>query len=122
MNLPIESKQNYSVLELGIHLQRAIEILDDLNIANHPFKNKKLNQQLKGVYGVLDKETKLYNKFHEVSANNTAYFYDVIKKNTSTIMQNHLLDQALICSFLVAHEADPKSVEGILNKVLKNKS
>ena len=122
MILPPELVQKYSVIELGIHIQRAVEILDDLNITDHPFKNKKLNQQLKGVYGVLDKETKLYNDLHEVSSDDLYHFYDVIKENSRLIMSNHLVDKSLVCSFLVAHEADPKAAEGIINKILRGKN
>lgn len=119
MNLPAELQQKYSVIELGIHIQRAVEILDDLNITNHPLKNKKINQQLKGVYGVLDKETKLYNDLHEVSADDLYHFYDVVKENSKIIMKNHLVDKSLVCSFLVAHEANPKAAEGVINKILR---
>ena len=119
MNLPAELQQKYSIIELGIHIQRAVEILDDLNITDHPLKNKKLNQQLKGVYGVLDKETKLYNELHTVSADDTYHFYDVIKENSKIIMKNHLVDKSLVCSFLVAHDANPKAAEGIINKILR---
>lgn len=119
MILPPELAQKYSIIELGIHIQRAVEILDDLNITDHPLKNKKLNQQLKGVYGVLDKETKLYNELHTVSADDTYHFYDVIKENSKIIMKNHLVDKSLVCSFLVAHEANPKAAEGVINKILR---
>lgn len=122
MTLDTELQQKYSIIELGIHIQRAVEILDDLNITNHPLKNKKLNQQLKGVYGVLDKETKLYNELHAISSDDTYHFYDVIKENSRIIMKNHLVDKSLVCSFLVAHEHNPKAVEGIINKTLKSKT
>ena len=46
-----ENKINY--IELKLHIQRSVELLDDLDIKNHPLKNKKLNQALKGIYAML---------------------------------------------------------------------
>ena len=119
MTIDQDLQQKYDIIELGIHIQRSVEIMDNLNLKNHPLKNKKLNQQLKGVYGVLDKETKLYNELHAVSADDLYHFYDVIKENSKIIMKNHLVDKSLVCSFLVAHEANPKAAEGVINKILR---
>jgi len=109
----------FNIIEFGLHIQRCIEILDDLDLKNHPLKNKKLNQQFKGIYGVLEKETKLYNELFQCSEEDTMYFYDVVVENSRTIMGKNLLDKALIESFLFCHKKDPKSVGGILNKVIK---
>jgi len=109
----------YKVIEFSIHVQRSIEILDEINDLNHPMKNKKLASQLKGIYPSLDKQTKLYNELFDASQEGAAYFYDTTKQNTQFIMSKDILDQALFCQFKMAHSKDTKSVEGIIHKVLK---
>jgi len=112
-------KLKFDIIEFGLHIQRCVEILDDLDLKNNPLKNKKLNQQLKGVYGVLEKETKLYNELFECSEEDTMYFYNVICENAKTIMGKNILDKALIESFLFCHEKDPNSMGGIMTKIIK---
>jgi len=121
LHLSKEQYQAYNVIELSVIFQRAIEILDELSSIDHPIKNKSLASQLKAIYPSLDKQTKMYNEMYNVEAEGVSHFYDITKKNTEYIMSYNLLDKALICSFLVAHEIDTKSVEGIINKVIKNK-
>jgi len=121
IKLSKEQYQAYNVIELSILFQRSIEILDELNAINHPIKNKALASQLKAIYPSLDKQTKLYNEMYNVEQEGVSHFYDITKKNAEYIMNYNLLDKALICSFLVAHEIDSKSVEGIINKVIKKK-
>jgi hypothetical protein len=119
LHLTNEQMQAYSLIELSIHLQRSIEILDDINQTNHPLKNKKLSSQLKGLYPSLDKQTKLYNHLFTVSSEGISHFYDTVKQNSQFIMSNSILDQALFSQFKIAHLEDSKSVEGIIHKVLK---
>jgi len=121
LNLTKEQYQAYNVIELSILFQRSIEILDELNRIDHKIKNKPLASQLKAIYPSLDKQTKLYNSMFEVEQEGVNHFYDITKKNTEYIMSYNLLDKALICSFLVAHDIDSKAVEGIINKVIKKK-
>jgi hypothetical protein len=121
IKLSKEQYQAYNVIELSILFQRSIEILDELNAINHPIKNKALASQLKAIYPSLDKQTKLYNEMYNVEQEGVSHFYDITKKNAEYIMNFNLLDKALICSFLVAHEIDSKAVEGIINKVIKRK-
>jgi hypothetical protein len=121
LKLTPEQYQAYNIIELSILFQRSIEILDDLNAINHKIKNKALASQLKAIYPSLDKQTKLYNEMYNVENEGVSHFYDITKKNAEYIMNFNLLDKALICSFLVAHEIDTKSVEGIINKVIKSK-
>lgn len=116
-----EQLQAYKIIELSIHIQRSIEIFDEINAIDHPMKNKSLTSQLKAIYPALDKQTKLYNELFHVSQDGTSHFYDVIKKNTEYIMEYNLLDKSKICQYLLAHEIDEKSVEGIINKVIKTK-
>jgi hypothetical protein len=121
LKLSPEQYQAYNIIELSILFQRSIEILDDLNAINHKIKNKALASQLKAIYPSLDKQTRLYNEMYNVENEGVSHFYDITKKNAEYIMNFNLLDKALICSFLVAHEIDTKSVEGIINKVIKSK-
>lgn len=121
IKLSKEQYQAYNIIELSILFQRSIEILDELNAIDHPIKNKALASQLKAIYPSLDKQTKLYNEMYNVEQEGVSHFYDITKKNSEYIMNFNLLDKALICSFLVAHEIDSKSVEGIINKVIKKK-
>lgn len=119
LKLTPEQYQAYNLVELSILMQRSIEILDEINSIDHPLKNKKLYSQLKAIYPSLDKQTKSYNELYEVSSDGISHFYDCVKQNNQYVMNYNLLDKALICSFLVAHEKDSNSVEGIINKVLK---
>jgi hypothetical protein len=119
MQLSQEHQTGYNLIELRILMQRAIEILDDLDLKKNPMANKPLKTQLKGIYAPLDKQTKQYNEIFEASAEGTMHFYNVVKNNAEFVMKNHLLDKALICSFLMAHERNPKAMEGIMEKILK---
>lgn len=121
IKLTKEQYQAYNVIELSILFQRSIEILDELNNIDHKIKNKPLASQLKAIYPSLDKQTKLYNSMFEVEQEGVSHFYDITKRNAEYIMSFNLLDKALICSFLVAHEIDSKAVEGIINKIIKSK-
>lgn len=114
-----EHETGYNLIELRINLQRSIEILDSLDLEKNPLGNKSLNTHLKGLIEPLDKQTKKYNDMFAVSQSGTMAFYNTVKENERFIMQNHLLNKALICSFLVAHELNPAAVEGIVNKVIK---
>ncbi len=118
MKITDEQTRNYNLMELHILFQRSIEILDDLKNCDFPLKNNKLNQQLKGVYGPLDKETKKYNDLYAASPEVTTHFYDVIQANCDVIMRNNLLDKSMVIGFLAAHEKDPKAIEGIINKII----
>lgn len=121
IKLTKEQFQAYNIIELSILFQRSIEILDELNNIDHPIKNKALASQLKAIYPSLDKQTKLYNEMYNVATEGVNHFYDITKRNSEYIMGFNLLDKALICSFLVAHEIDSKAVEGIINKTIKKK-
>lgn len=121
MQLSKEHRTGYNLIELRINLQRAIEILDELDLENNPLGNKPLKKHLLGLIEPLDKQTKRYNDMYSVSSSGTTAFYDATRDNERFIMQNHLLDKVLISQHLAAHEINPKAVEGIIAKVLKAK-
>lgn len=114
-----QQQQNMRIVELSILFQRAIEIMDDLEATKNPTKNKKLNAQLKAVYGPLDKETKKYDEFYRATQGGTSAFYEIICANTKLIMSNNIIDKSLVAKTLLANEKNPKSLDGILNKILK---
>lgn len=116
-----EEETMFNLIEFRLLNQRMVEILDDLNLKSHPLRNQKLNQQLKGVYAVLDKQTKQYNELFEACSDDTMYYYDVICENSKTLMSKNLLDKALINTFLFCNDKNPKAVAGILNKIIKEK-
>mgnify|MGYP001618654758 CR=1 FL=1 len=115
-----EQEQAYKIIELSVHLQRSIEILDDLNLLDHPLKNKKLASNLKAVYPSIDKQTKLYNEFYNANPLITQHFYEVVRENSRFIMSNNIIDQSKISNYLMAHEINSSSLEGIVTKILKS--
>lgn len=119
MKLTKEQEIGFSQIELRVILQRAIEIIDDLKVHAPEQNNKKLQAQLKAIYGPLDKETRKYNDIFEASEEGTTAFYEVTQANALLVMRNHLLDKSFICQAVMAHEINPTAIEGIINKLLK---
>lgn len=121
MEISREHQTGYGLIELRVILQRAIEIMDDLDIVKYPLRNKALQSQLKAIYPALDKETKKYNAMFEVSPDGALNFYNIVHENARFVMQNHLIDKGLIAQFLTAHDKNPRAIEGIIDKILKQK-
>lgn len=127
MNLTKEQELGYLQIELRVIVQRAIEIIDELKYLQEYLKthsddiktNKKLQAQLRAVYGPLDKETRKYNDIFEASEEGTTAFYNITQANALLVMRNHLLDKSFLCQALMAHEQNPKAIEGIIDKILK---
>jgi len=111
---------NYNEIELRIHLQRSIEILDEFARLDHSFKNKPLNQMLKALYPALDKQTKKYNEIFQATETGTSVFYDIVQNNIAITMSATLPGKNTFNQFIMAYEADQKSVDGIITKVLRN--
>lgn len=116
-----QQERNFNQIELRIVNQRYIEILDDLLTYNLPTNNKKLRAGLKATYAMLEKETKSYNELFEVTPEGASAFFDICEANTKLIMSFNLLDKNLINKCLVANQINPKALEGILDKILKEK-
>jgi hypothetical protein len=119
MNLSKEQELGFNQIELRVVLQRAIELIDDLNYSSKQIKNLKLKSNLKSIYGILEKETKKYNDLFEATPEGTTAFYDIVVANNLLVMRNHLLDKNLINKCIVANEINPKALDGILVKILK---
>lgn len=119
MSLSKEQELGFIQIELRVTLQRAIELIDDLNLKSNEIKNKKLQSNLKSVYAVLDKETKKYNDLFAVTEKGTKAFYDIVVANNLLVMRNNLIEKNLINKAVLANEINPKALEGILNKILK---
>ena len=116
-----QQERNFNQIELRIVNQRYIEILDDLLTYNIPTNNKKLRAGLKATYEMLEKETKSYDELFEATPEGTSAFYDICEANSKLIMSFNLLDKNLINKCLVANQINPKALEGILDKILKEK-
>jgi hypothetical protein len=127
MNLTKEQELGYLQIELRVIIQRAVEIIDEVKYLSEYLKihsedlktNKKLQAQLRAVYGPLDKETRKYNDIFEASEEGTTAFYNITQANALLVMRNHLLDKSFLCQALMAHEQNPKAIEGIIDKILK---
>ena len=110
---------NYNEIELRIHLQRSIEIMDEFARLDHSFKNKSLNQMLKALYPALDKQTKKYNEIFQATEEGTSVFYDIVQTNIAIVMSAVLPGKNTFNRFIMAYETDQKAVDGIITKTLK---
>ena len=70
---------------------------------------------------MLDKETKGYNELYEATPTGTSAFYEVTKTNAELIMSNVILEKNFIHKAIAARRFNQKSVEGIIDKILKEK-
>mgnify|MGYP006348335099 CR=1 FL=1 len=116
-----EQVRNFNLIELRVINQRYVELLDDLLTYNVPTNNKKLRAGLKAIYDMLDKETKKYNELYETTPDGTTAFYEIAKTNAELIMSNVILDQNFIQKAIAARRFNQKAVEGIIDKILKEK-
>lgn len=116
-----EQIRNFNLIELRIVNQRYVELLDDLEKHSVPTNNRKLRNGLSAIYAMLDKETKKYNELYEATPDGTLAFYEVCKTNAELIMSNVLLDKNFIHKAISAHRFNPKAVDGIIDKILKEK-
>lgn len=119
MNLTKEQKLGFNQIELRIVLQRAIELIDEIDANPTPIKNQKLKSQLKSVYGPLDKETKKYNDIFDASQDGTNAFYDITMANYLIVMRNCLVDKNVVSKALICHEIDMPLMDYTMNKIIK---
>jgi hypothetical protein len=119
MKLTKEQQLGFNQIELRLLLQRAIELIDELNYLSKENKNLKLKSNLKSIYPILEKETKKYNDLFEATSQGTTAFYDITVANSLIVMRNNLVDKNLINKAILANEINPKALEGILDKILK---
>ena len=120
---PLTKEQliNYNEIELRVILQQAIEILDFFKANDVKFKNQTLNAQLKGLYPALDKDTRKYDEIFNATEEGTTVFYDIVKGSSALIMTAQMPKKAIFNQFVAAYNTDEKAVQGIINKVLKDK-
>ena len=116
-----EQIRNFNLIELRIVNQRYVELLDDLEKHNVPTNNRKLRSGLSAIYAMLDKETKKYNELYATTSEGTTAFYEVCKTNAELIMSNVILEKNFIHKAISAHRFNPKAVDGIIDKILKEK-
>lgn len=116
-----EQIRNFNLIELRIINQRYVELLDELLVYNVPTNNKKLRSGLSAIYSMLDKESKKFDEIYNATPEGTSAFYDIVKANCMAILSLNLIDKNLIAQCLLANEINPKALEGILTKILKQK-
>lgn len=116
-----EQVRNFNLIELRVLNERYLEVLDDLICYNVPTNNKKLRAGLKATYDMLKKETIKYNELFEATPEGTTAFYNICKTNAELIMSGVILDKNFIHKAIAAHRLNQKAVDGIIDKILKEK-
>jgi hypothetical protein len=123
MEITPQQEANFKKIELRILIQRATEVIDDLNDIERKQgikeKNKSLKSQLKALYPTLDKETKKYDEIYKASEEGTSTFYEIVKRNTQLVMHRNLLDKNFILCCFEAKEKNEKALMGVIQKIIK---
>lgn len=123
MEITPQQEANFKKIELRILIQRATEVIDDLNDIERKQgikeKNKSLKSQLKAIYPTLDKETKKYDEIYKASEEGTSTFYEIVKRNTQLVMHRNLLDKNFILCCFEAKEKNEKALMGVIQKIIK---
>lgn len=101
-----------------ISTQVTLNLLDA--IRHTPYFQKELKRKLNLVYPELIKaEQKHYDQFFDVDDAATAQVYQVFESFIKRISNVPIYDMENICYMIDAYEKDPKSINGICNKILK---
>jgi len=123
MEITPQQEVNFKKIELRILIQRAAEVIDDLNDIERKQgikeKNKSLKAQLKALYPTLDKETKKYDEIYKASEEGCVVFYEIVKRNIQLVMHRNLLDKNFILCCFEAKEKNEKALMGVIQKILK---
>lgn len=123
MELTPQQELNFKKIELRILIQRATEVIDEINDTERKNglkeKNKSLQSQLKAIYPTLDKETKKYDEIYKASEEATTVFYEIVKRNVQLIMNRNLIDKNFILCCLEAKQKNEKALMGVIQKILK---
>jgi len=123
MEITPHQEVNFKKIELRILIQRAAEVIDDLNDIERKQgikeRNKSLKAQLKAIYPALDKETKKYDEIYKASEEGVATFYEIVKRNIQLVMHRNLLDKNFILCCFEAKEKNEKALMGVIQKILK---
>lgn len=123
MELTPQQELNFKKIELRILIQRATEVIDEINDTERKNglkeKNKSLQSQLKAIYPTLDKETKKYDEIYKVSEEGVTVFYEIVKRNVQLIMNRNLIDKNFILCCFEAKQKNEKALMGVIQKILK---
>jgi hypothetical protein len=123
MELTPQQELNFKKIELRILIQRATEVIDEINDTERKNglkeKNKSLQSQLKAIYPTLDKETKKYDEIYKASEEGTTVFYEIVKRNVQLIMNRNLIDKNFILCCFEAKQKNEKALMGVIQKILK---
>lgn len=123
MELTPQQELNFKKIELRILIQRATEVIDEINNTERKNglkeKNKSLQSQLKAIYPTLDKETKKYDEIYKASEEGVTVFYEIVKRNVQLIMNRNLIDKNFILCCFEAKQKNEKALMGVIQKILK---
>jgi hypothetical protein len=123
MELTPQQELNFKKIELRILIQRATEVIDEINDTERKNglkeKNKSLQSQLKAIYPTLDKETKKYDEIYKASEDGVTVFYEIVKRNVQLIMNRNLIDKNFILCCFEAKQKNEKALMGVIQKILK---
>lgn len=123
MELTPQQELNFKKIELRILIQRATEVIDEINDAERKNglkeKNKSLQSQLKAIYPTLDKETKKYDEIYKASEEGVSVFYEIVKRNVQLVMNRNLIDKNFILCCFEAKQKNEKALMGVIQKILK---
>lgn len=123
MELTPQQELNFKKIELRILIQRATEVIDEINDTERKNglkeKNKSLQSQLKAIYPTLDKETKKYDEIYKASEEGVTVFYEIVKRNVQLIMNRNLIDKNFILCCFEAKQKNEKALMGVIQKILK---
>lgn len=89
-------------------------------IRNTPYYSNVLKQKLNGIVPeLIKKEQEMYDTFFERSETSTIDVYNVNENFIRSISKVPIWKMEIILRIIEAEEKDPKSIEGIVNKILR---
>lgn len=96
--------------------------LNQLEAIKHtPYYKQSLKNKINAVIPELIKaEQYHYDKFFEALSDSTDHVYKVFETFVKVISQVPIYDMENICYMIEAYNKDPKSMNGITNKIIKN--
>jgi hypothetical protein len=88
-------------------------------IKHTPYYKKQLKQKLNLLMPELIKAESDYDEFFDKIDDSTTHVYNVYEKYTKAISSVPIWDAENITLIIEAYKKDPKSIEGIVKKILK---
>jgi len=113
--MTITEKVTTSVMSCQIALNQ-LEAIKHTSYYRHSLKAK-INSVLPEL---IKAEKEHYDKFFDKEEKSTSEVYQVFESFIKVISQVPIYDMENICYIIEAYQKDPKSINGIVNKILKN--